>query len=412
MSNPLRWVSLSVPARCVHRAQITLVLLLTLQPACDDRRAAPQRDAEMPTTAVSTLEEVHPLREADGVPLVVDAAGAALQGHARWILPDYATQKLVVLDSVGHAAFSFGGRGGAPGEFGSLDGAFMLGGDTLALFDRSGSVLKYFVNGKPAASSSRLDQWPWGSGFGLVLAGRFANGEWVALKRAPRLLQLTGARIVVDTPSLLAGEVASAPRPLLTLGPKFIVDVLGRGGSHRLSLDEVAPRVLVICERGLVVVDTNGVRYYDTNGKLLRRRAIPFARAAVSTRERAEILTRAVRGPPLDGPTLEAKSLLEKPLATVDSALNVPVIDASGSVWISPPKTTGPPTHYRLTADGEVNAFRFPKVTGLERAGFRTLLGRTYDIEAGDSYLSVFRLPDSVPAPPAIVGTCGRPIRY
>jgi hypothetical protein len=358
------------------------------------------------------LEEIRALRDADGVPVSLRAADAVLLTTDRWALPDYATQKLIIFDSAGSEWRSVGGRGGGPGEFGLLDGAFSLGADTVAAFDRSTFAVKYFVDGKPASKITRLERWPFGTAFGLVLVGRFANGDWVSLKRAPRNFQATQARLVADTPSLFVGSEGTGLRELMSLPPASYIDLTSSGGSYRLSIDDVAPRTAVVCENGLVVVDTAGIRYYDTSAQLLRTRSIPIARQAISQRERTNIVSNAMRQLELTAPARDAKGLLERQLADVDSAFNLPVIDATGSVWITPIGDSGTPTIFRLAADGSSSAFRIGKLRGVERVGSRTLLVRKFDLSVGESYLELFRIPEHIETPKSPVGSCGRPFRF
>lgn len=358
------------------------------------------------------LEEIRALRDADSVPVSLRAADAVLLMTDRWALLDYATQKLIIFDSVGIEWRSVGGRGGGPGEFGLLDGAFSLGADTLAAFDRSTFAIKYFVDGKPASKITHLERWPFGTAFGLVLVGRFANGDWVSLQRAPRNFQATRARLVADTPSLFVGSEGAGLRELLSLPSASYIDLTSSGGSYRLSIDDVAPRTAVVCENGLVVVDTSGIRYYDTSAQLLRTRSIPIARHAMSQRDRDDIVSNAMRRLVLNGPARDAKGLLERQLADVDSAFNLPVIDATGSVWITPLGAGGTPSILRLGADGSSSAFRLGKLRGVERVGFRTLLVRKFDLSVGESFLELFRVPEHIETPKSPVGACGRPFRF
>lgn len=388
-----------------------LVLLLLSASGCgNDEATTSGRFVDQGEAQV--FSEIRALRETDDVPLSADASGAVLQGTTQWVLPEYSSSTLVLLDSTGRETKRLGGRGGAPGEFGLIDGVFSLHDDTIAVFDRASSVIKYFVHGRPGPKISRLEQWPFGTGFGLVLAGRLANGEWIALRRAPRNLQATRARLVTDTPSLVIGRDSEAPRVLMALPSKAFVDITTGGGSYRLSIDEVAPRTLAICERGFVVVDTSGIRYYDSNARMLENTTIPIPRMALSPSERLAILANSMRRVPLNAPALEARKILEQELASVDSAFNVPVIDAAGNVWITPITTQGSAKLYRLEAKGGIKSFRFPSTSGLERVGFKTLIGRTYDIHAGESYLGLFRIPGDIPTQSLILGTCGRPIRF
>jgi hypothetical protein len=190
-------------------------------------------------------------------------------------------------------------------------------------------------------ASVSLANWPRTMGpHQLRMAGRFADGRWVALAANDLDLSTQADRLIIDTPFVVVGLADAPPVRLLTLPTRRRISVFSPSeGWNIASLFEIAPAQFAVCDSGLLVVDTAGVRTYDRSGTLMTNRPLAVAR---SPRAPGSDADRRLRRLLIDDsyPWAKASTLqqLRSWYDAVDSTLLMPTIDSHGLVWyVAPP---------------------------------------------------------------------------
>jgi hypothetical protein len=367
--------------------------------------------AETPIESVARLEKSGTLTEEDGVPFFSDPSFGVITDGGEVAFIDQANQQLAVFDSSGTRRISMGRRGQGPGEFLSPQAVYSLHKDTLAVFDRQKLLVTLFTHGQTESSSIRFDRWPFNADDQLQLVGRFASGEWVALRRAPRQWRRPIVKSAVDTPALLVGGPDEPPRELLLLTPRRFVDFVSKGLVARIALDEIAPSIGAICDSGVVVVDTLGIRTFGSDGRMRSNSRLPFKRVSVDRLgqglvgvvDRATYTIKAIGG---HGDVERALFAISE---GADSVLQRPNIDALGLIWF-PRATESGGAWVRVNQHGRIlGAFKSEQSPALIGKRFAVTLG--FDSTSASGALGVVRVP-MVDVQNTGLGRCSTPFSY
>lgn len=240
-------------------------------------------------------------------------------------------------DSTGTLRATLGRKGDGPGEFRGIAALLALPHDSIAILDGMTRRITYLVNDTlhDAPSSSR--------GLGSMVEGRFvqpigrfADGRWVGVTQPSVAWNERGERVIVDTPFIAAGRADSGTRRLLTLPMRPAITVSRENNSGVMSLSPLAPRVVAVCDSGLIIVDTLGVRVYDTEGAERSGMPLPIARRAVREARWEVAMWRRVLVDETHLPVSAVnRALLGRWFDAVDSIMDTPRVDATGAVWFS-----------------------------------------------------------------------------
>jgi hypothetical protein len=318
--------------------------------ACTDPKPSAQRTDLPPLT---TLEPVGSLRESDGVAFETDPLAGTYTREDALAFVDVSNQQIALFDRDGKQTGTLGRRGQGPGEFQGAEAMFALSSDSLAAFDRQRQSMTFVVNGKISLASIDFQSWQFDFDDALRIVGRFANGDWVGLKRSPRPHRGVGARAVFDTPTVVVGSPSQPPRELFRLPPRRLVNVVGPGWTTRIALTELAPASGTVCDSGIVVADTLGVRVISVTGKVKSSFRLPVKRLPLTslTGGRDGVVARAVYRLRPGAQTVDAMRVLASFAAGVDSMLQQPTLDARGDAWF--------PTFVKGGVSGGIGHLRF-----------------------------------------------------
>lgn len=335
----------------------------------------------------------------------------AEQRHGDLALVDRRAQRVAFFDSTGRPTAQIGRRGQGPGEFEDIEGVFSLPGDTVMIFDRTRQI--GYLYHEYRATNRRVDfrEWQFTAKRGQVLLGRFADGRWVAVAGQPRPLVSEGVRVGADSIHLLAGVPQAAPSPIGTIARVRQVDLVTSGNSYRFDLNEVAAGAGAVCEGGVILADTTGVRLLSVGGKEVWSASHPFPRTsierfggidAIVSRQFADVVPGVL--------TEKAREALRAVGQEVDSAMNHVLIDARGILWYPRPGAKKG-TAYALYADRQELRQRF-LAPGAYRVGSRFLLSLSVDSDLEVAKYTAFRVNPSINDAQTGVGWCYGQFRW
>lgn len=333
------------------------------------------------------------------------------------VLIDGHEQRITVVDSTGTLLRAFGSRGQGPGQFLNVEGVFSLPGDTLMILDRQRQVGYLYHDFKLTEDKLDFRNWGFSADTDRQLVGRLGDGTWVALQRAQLDFMLKGARAVVDTVRLLAGTPGAPPRELARAGIRRFVDVGTTAISSRIQLDDLSPASGMICEQGVVLADSAGVRYLRADGTLASQHTHPFRRIPIERLGGAEGIVQRVTSSSFDvqGPAMEAaRRILRGWAESLDSAMNPIHLDGRGSVWYSIP---GDPSAgaeglaYARVTDGSVDSLRL-RAPALTKVGKRYLVSMMFDKERETFVYRLLRIPQSDVTGDVQLGWCYNPFQW
>ena len=343
--------------------------------------------------AIASASPVVPkdtLRDGDGPWYGYPIGGIELRDSLFFAIPDQNERRIVVFDSSGNLVYAIGRQGQGPGEFLQLDGVFSFADDTLAAYDHLNGRVSTFRHGKLVGDNVRFDKWPMQGAESFELVGRFSDGRWVGLKTSPIKIPGEGLRIVVDTPALLAGKADEEPVLMMKLMPRRLVDVYDRPRISRVELEEVSAAIGAVCDEGVVVVDTTGVKYFDKMGRLTSSFSLAHLRQPMGKQQRAEIVSRAVNNALAVGGQQSLSRLLGEWIADVDSSFGVPLLDSRGRIWTSGLSDEKPVMRSFNTDGSSAGEFRIPYPAVIGAYGFVSAL---HDTLTDDFVIGVARIP-------------------
>lgn len=393
---------------------IALSLIACATPAADKSESArnePAAPREVVLDSLATLDF-------DSLGLVSEIPSHLTEARTgEIVLFDGQQQRITVVDSTGRLLQAFGSGGQGPGQFLNAESVFSLPGDTLMIFDRQRQV--GYLYHQFQLTEDRLDFRDWGfsSGTDLRMVGRLGDGSWVALQRAQLDFTLLGARAIEDTVRLLAGTPGAPPRELALAGIRRFVDVGTTAISSRIQLDDLSPASGMICEQGVVLADSAGVRYLRADGTLASQHTHPFRRIPIERLGGAEGIVQRVTSSSFDvqGPAMEAaRRILRGWAESVDSAMNPIHLDGRGSVWYSIP---GDPSAgaeglaYARVTGGSVDSLRL-RAPALTKVGKRYLVSMMFDKERETFVYRLLRIPQSDVTGDVQLGWCYNPFQW
>lgn len=318
-------------------------------------------DAE--AASIASVVRTDTLHSADGTVFTPTSSVGSYLRNNTFAVADAYEQRIAVFDTLGTMVHTVGRRGSGPGEFQNIGGIFSLPGDSVMVFDPISHRLHIFDGAYSSAVDQVIPEWTTEGSEQTTLVGRFSDGRLVGIRRRLFVSRTSAIVARVDTPQVVVGRLGSRPQPFFPL--PILRSVSGGAGSVRfqLALGEIQTVVGAVCDEGIIVVDTSGVRVIDLAGRTVQNYSLPFARQTISEGERDEILDRAA-GTVAD-PSARATSrlLLASSLKGVQSAFLVPTIDATGKLWFGVPNRRR--TFAQTELGGRVNA-----VVVLPRVGF------------------------------------------
>lgn len=392
------------------RAALALPCLLM---GCDQSRGSEnQSDGQGRATLLeSRLDSVFSLT-GDEVGLgATDPDLAAEQRHGDLALVDRRDQRVALYDSTGRPKAQIGRRGQGPGEFEDIEGVFSLPGDTVMIFDRTRQI--GYLYHEYRATNTRVDfrEWQFTANRSQVLLGRFADGRWVALVGQSRPLVNESVRVGTDSIHLIAGAPEAAPARIATIARVKQVDLVTSGYSYRFDLNEIAPGAGAICENGVMLADTTGVRFLSVAGKEVWSAAHPYSRSSIEGFGGIDGIVGRQLSDVVPGVLTEkARSALREMGQKVDSAMNPVLIDARGIVWYPRPgEQRG--TAYALYADRQELPQRF-LAPGAYRIGSRFLLSLSVDADLEVAKYTAFRVNPTINDSRTGLGWCYGQFRW
>ncbi len=393
---------------------IALSLIACATPAADKSESARNEPTALREVVLDSLAAL----DFDSLGLVSEIPSHLTEARTgEIVLFDGQQQRITVVDSTGRLLQAFGSGGQGPGQFLNVESVFSLPGDTLMIFDRQRQVGYLYHHFKLTEDKLDFHNWGLSSGTDLRLVGRLGDGRWVALQRAQLDFMLKGARAVVDTVRLLAGTPGAPPRELALAGIRRFVDVGTSAISSRIQLDDLSPASGMICEQGVVLADSAGVRYLRADGTLASQHTHPFRRIPIERLGGAEGIVQRVTSSSFDeqGPAMEAaRRILRGWAESVDSAMNPIHLDGRGSVWYSIP---GDPSAgaeglaYARVTGGSVDSLRL-RAPALTKVGKRYLVSMMFDKERETFVYRLLRIPQSDVTGDVQLGWCYNPFQW
>jgi hypothetical protein len=335
----------------------------------------------------------------------------AEQRNGDLVLVDRHYQHVAIHDSTGRVKVRFGRRGQGPDEFNDVEGVFSLPGDTIMVFDRTRQIGYLYHQYK--ATGARIDfrEWRFTEKLGQLLLGRFADGRWVASLGEPLPLVTQGVRVGSDSVHLLAGLPDAAPTRFASVAEVRQVDLLTEGNSYRFDLNEIAPGAGAVCESGVVLSDTTGVRRLSVDGQTASFAAHPFPRIPIEQFGGIDGIVESRTSILAPGTLAEkARAALKEAGQNVDSVMSAALIDARGIVWYTRPGAKRG-NAFALYADGKELQERF-LAPGAYRIGSRFLLTWSSDPELEVPRYTAFRVGSSVSEARTGLGWCYGQFRW
>lgn len=333
------------------------------------------------------------------------------------VLIDGHEQRITVVDSTGRLLQAFGSGGQGPGQFLNVESVFSLPSDTLMIFDRQRQVGYLYHHFKLTEDKLDFRNWGFSADTDRQLVGRLGDGRWVALQRAQLDFTLLGARAIEDTVRLLAGTPGAPPRELALAGIRRFVDVGTTAISSRIQLDDLSPASGMICEQGVVLADSAGVRYLRADGTLASQHTHPFRRIPIERLGGAEGIVQRVTSSSFDvqGPAMEAaRRILRGWAESLDSAMNPIHLDGRGSVWYSipvDPSAGAEGLAYARVTGGSVDSLQL-RAPALTKVGKRYLVSMMFDKERETFVYRLLRIPQSDVTGDVQLGWCYNPFQW
>jgi hypothetical protein len=298
--------------------------------ACVQERKTRQAIADI---AAVELTQALTLVSTDSVPFQEETFGATFAAQNRLILPNPRELTVAVFDSLGRQTAFVGGRGEGPGSLTGLSAAFLFG-DTLAVFDNNRLKVYFFLDGRLAGPSLDFSLWPRGGDERVRLVGRFGDGRWVAIHVQRQDWPPSSVHEYADTTLLVVGQPEAVPATWLRLPVQTRLRVSQGNSTFLIALADVAPASVSVCDSGIVVLDSSGVKYFDTHGRItanidLQRTKIPFG-AVVGD----GIIRLQMTGIPPGAIADETRRIIHKHLARIARVLPPTLLDLRGQIWL------------------------------------------------------------------------------
>lgn len=398
----------SVTRRVLNACLVSLVLFACATPDSDGSESARNESGVRREVA---LDSVFSLTGHEAGLGFADPDLVAEQRNGDLVLVDRHYQHVAIYDSTGRLKMRFGRRGQGPDEFNDVEGVFSLPGDTIMVFDRTRQIGYLYHQYKPTGARIDFREWRFTEKLGQLLLGRFADGRWVASLGEPWPLVTQGVRVGVDSVHLLAGLPDDTPTRFASVAEVRRIDLLKPRESYRLDLSEIAPGAGVVCENGVVLADTTGVRRLSVKGQTASFAAHPFPRIPIEQFGGIDGIVESRTSILAPGTLAEkARAALKEAGRNVDSVMSAALIDARGIVWYTRPGAKRG-NAFSLYADGKELQERF-LAPGAYRIGSRFLLTWSSDPELEVPRYTAFRVGSSVDEARTGLGWCYSQFRW
>ncbi len=315
----------------MRRLRLLAVLWLAACNGGDPGTRAVEGTPTIETTAEAPIR-VDILRDSAGVHFSPSFTTIALTRTGGVVALDNDDNRVRVFDSTGLQQYAVGRAGQGPGEFRQLSRAFVLPADSVAVWDPTLRRMSFFDATLKLDRMESFVAWDF-SGIYADVVGRFADGRWLATLTPFRGFE-DGARLVMDTATLVAGRSGEIPRRLLSLPPRAVVEVWQKGYGDRIDLSELNPRVGAVCDSGVVLVDSVHVRLISMRSQDARTWPLPRGGVPIRTaNERDAIIGRATAW----ADALPMRAQIRASVATLakryTSRMPQPTIDSRGALW-------------------------------------------------------------------------------
>ena len=378
-------------------------------------------DVAVDTTGAMAIARIDTLRDALGAPFSPSYATVVLGSTDGAIAIDNDEKQVVRFDSTGRQTRVAGRKGGGPGEFQWPTAVFVLPRDSVAVWDAGLRRLTYYDRALTFDRTELFEQWDFG-GVDDGLVGRMADGRWVARVTRTRTNpdERAGVRSIVDSARLVVGVYNAKPSEFLRLPLRRGVNVTSTSGKNSsvrlLRLHDVNAGIGTICERGVVLVDSLGIRQVATNGAVITTTPHAPDRTAAVSRADREMMVKMQMVGGLDA-LPEASSIRA---ALDDIADGHPrrvaphFVDVAGGVWYSRGEA-----HFRSNAVldrvdslGHTDAaLRVDGFNPRDAIGERSLAMQRFDPHSEASVYLLARLPSPI-ARANELGRCASSFRY
>ncbi len=321
----------------------TLLLSMLLLVACgaSDKTSRDQVEVANDGLTPRAAVRVDTLRDETGEVFSSSYITFALTSVGGVVAIDQDEKRVLRFDSAGRQQNVAGRNGDGPGEFRFPTKVFMLGRDSVAVWDPGLRRMSLFADSLKFVRAITFPRWDFKGGR-VEPVGRLSDGRWVALRigRAPSPGPDASSRLSVDTLTLIAGRSDDVPGEFAKVLRRTGVDVLaGSSGGfaqvYILRLYELNVGVGQICERGAVLVDSGGVRIIGQSGRLARSFPGPRAGTPIqSSAERKAIVEGAMWGPIRSASNASTtRGLLATLVNGFSQIMRRPTLDVHGQLW-------------------------------------------------------------------------------
>ena len=312
---------------------------------------------------------------------------------------------VATIDASGKLVRVLGRRGQGPSETGSVGFVLSLASDTVGLVDplrrrmlafSSSGVFSYAI---PVPTSSSR-----GSTIEHTI-GRFADGNWVALKQNSGAIRSNAIVPMSDTPVVLSTGEDGKYREIIRLDSRNSI-ALGAPQNSSVSLSMLAPTSVTVCDSGLVVVDSLSVAYFDSFGRITSKYRRPIPRTPLDRELRERLLDAILSQVKDESKKLTARKMLREQASRIDS-LSLPVIvDNVGDVWARVPSMTSVFAHFDATGR-YVGGIRFREQYSMTAIGSGIAMGLRVTAGQDEPELRLAKLPRTLMRHASSLGWCG-----
>ena len=390
-----------------------------------ERSHAERGDSTRTPAAAPAPTRIDTLRDDQGEYFSPSWTSFVLTRAGRVVALDQDDQRIVMFDSSGRQRHSVGRNGAGPGEFRFPRRIFSLPGDSIAVWDIGLRRLSLFDSALKFDRTEQFPRWDF-AGDESELVGRLADGRWVARLVAHGSFDhfRVGARLAIDTARLMVGHSSASPVEFHPLPLRTGVDVVMKMGSNnynifKLRLSELNVGVGVVCDSGAMLLDAQGVRVLDMNGRVVRASPLPRSGDSIRTAAERKNIVKFQMSDAVDSSSSAGatRALLEPLVAAHSTRMLRPTIDVNGGLWYDRNSTLhhDPPTVIeRVDGAGRTDAaLTFAQFGGGAQIGTNSVAMMQYGSDTTGLTLTLSQLPSGVnTSAERPIGRCFASFRY
>lgn len=256
----------------------------------------------------------------------------------RVVAIDQDDKRVVLFDSTGRQLASAGRNGAGPGEFRCPTAPYVLTADSIAIWDACLRRISVFTPTLKFVRSELFPRWNFRADSRPV--GRLADGRWVGvLRSANGARPEVGIREATDSAQIVVGLSQQIPVEFVRLRNRSGLNVVSKMDRNNFSVtnarfEDFNAGYGVVCETGVILADTGGVREINARGEQISKNPLPRAGKPLTDADRKDVVDRTMMFR-LDSMP-EASSIrtrLMEMASKFNRSMLKPLIDVDGQFW-------------------------------------------------------------------------------